>query len=164
MSLRYLKDLNLASNNLRDPSIGELSKQELKWLEILKISHNDIGNRGVKYICRADWPKLGYLSMQHTNVSSVCFKYLSKLQGNNRRIFIDTTMESVPSHLLRDLPSLGIWTAKIEGGREITAEQHESVEDEMRRMLLTSANKMAKSVYFHDRMLVFLLSKALGKF
>ena len=39
-------------------SVKRIAALEMKWLEHLDISDNEITNKGVKYICRADRPNL----------------------------------------------------------------------------------------------------------
>ena len=76
----------------------------MEWLEELNVSFNLIGNRGVKYLCQADWPRFSKLTARCVGITAAGFGYFAKIKGKNGRIELITSVRHQTSKLLNELP------------------------------------------------------------
>ena len=113
MDLRYLKELNLNGNLLREGGAKMIGKLKLNWLEKLNISRNSIGNKGVKYLCQAQWPNFKKIIANYVDITPACFRYFSKMEGKNGTVEVVATLKRVTCDMLNRLPLLNVIKARI---------------------------------------------------
>ena len=77
---KFLVIIDLCDNNLNDKGIFLLTKLILSYLQSFKCSSNPIGNKGIKHIARAQWPRLKLLALQNVSITSDACKYLVRIK------------------------------------------------------------------------------------
>ena len=90
-----------------------IGKLKLNWLEKLNISRNSIGNKGVKYLCQAQWPNFTKIIANYVDITPACFRYFSKMEGNNGAVEVVVTLKHVTCGLLNRLPLLNVVKTSI---------------------------------------------------